>query len=112
MAVLDVRRVLWRAPGVEGFLRVFDRHQCVERQLRVVRTVLHVKSNQLGWVVAGNSKLLLMNRNNLRESDIAETAEIKDITANIIFQTCTPQNLIGKYLWILNTIIRGVESIH
>ena len=23
----------------------------------------------------------------------------------------TPRNLIGKYLWILNTIIHGVESI-
>ena len=53
-----------------------------------------------------------MNRNNLRESDIAETAEIKEFLANIIFQTCTPQNLIGKYLFILNTIIHGVESIH
>ena len=51
-----------------------------------------------------------MNRNNLRVSDIAETAEIKEFLANIIFQTCTPRNLIGKYLWILNTIIHGVES--
>ena len=57
MSVLDVRRVFWCASGVEGFLRVLDRHQCVERQLRVVRTVLHVKSNQLGWVVASQDEL-------------------------------------------------------
>jgi len=55
--------------------------------------------------------IFILNRNNLRESDVAETTEIKDIYSKVLFQTCTPRNLIGKYLPIFNTIIHGVESI-